>query len=377
MRVLILYEFSNHDQIIDDLVRNLNAKELEADSLNIVTFNMKRYNGKVKPLWISLLSIISQLPKVRGIFFAWFRYSILLKLSSKYDIIDVHFFSPYFDKLILKLKEQGKKIKITIWGSDFYRASSERKEEQRKIYRIIDQIQFETKQVADDFINVFPECEGKTAIANFGIIQLEIIDKLLENDVFNAYKRKIGIPEGSVVITCGTSGNEAHQHRKIISHIEKIPQEIKDQLFLIIPMNYGGNNNYIKQIESKVRSLGIPYLLLTSFFSKEKFCEYVIASDIVITIQTSDSLSTAIQEHLYANGILISGEWLPYQILKDYGIEYKSVSMETLTDTIVDTVNNLKSINKRNANNRTIISEFSSWNNVINDWVKIYKLLGK
>ena len=374
MRALILYAFTNHNQLINDLRVNLNARGVAADSLNIVTFGMRSASGR-RPLLVLFLSGLLKIPKVRGLFYARCRTRVLFSLSDKYDIVDIHYISPDYDKLVLKLKEVGKKIKITIWGSDFYRADSKRIGELREILRAAGTIQFETEQVAEDFLKVFSEFEGKVAIANFGNVQLGIIDRLLENDGKTETRKKLGIPRDSIVITCGTNGSEAHQHLEIIRHIKNLSPEVKEKLFLLFPMNYGGRTEYISQVESGLESMGIPYLLLTTFLPKEEFSKYVASGDIVISIQKSDSLSSTILEYLYANGILLAGEWLPYQVLRNRGIEYITVSMESIAENIAYAVENIESLKKQFENNSKSVSEFSSWNKAIPRWVDIYRRL--
>jgi hypothetical protein len=101
----------------------------------------------------------------------------------------------------------------------------------------------------------------------------------------------------------------------------------------------------------------------------------VVSGDIVISIQKSDSLSSTILEYLYANGILLAGEWLPYQVLRNRGIEYMTVSMETISETLAYAVENIESMKKQFENNSNSVSEFSSWNKAIPRWVDIYRKL--
>ncbi len=370
-----MYAFTNHTQLIHDLTRNLNASGVAADALNIVTFKMLRYDDVRKPTWVSFLSMFMRIPGLRGFFLSRYRPRVLTILSRKYDIIDIHYFSSHYDEMVLILKDQGKRIKITIWGSDFYRADPERIEELREIFGKVDLIQLETEQVAGDFTEVFPEFKEKIGIANFGNVQLGIIDSFMEHEGKNGIRRQLGIPTDRIVLTCGTNGSEGHQHLEMIRHIDGLPAEIKEKLFLIFPMNYGGDREYISRIESELLALGLPHMLLKGFFPKEKFSKYVVSGDIVLTIQKSDSLSSAILEYLYANEILISGEWLPYQFLRNRGIDYLTVSMDTITETIAYAVENREAIQRKFKQNHNAISEFSSWSKAIPRWVELYRKL--
>ena len=187
------------------------------------------------------------IPKVRGLLMKLFINRILLTLSDKYNIVDIHFFSPFYDELIDKLKQRGKNIKITIWGSDFYRTDKIRREEQRIVYHKIDIIQIETRQICNDFLVVYPECASKVRLAHFGIIQFDIINELLKKGDSEAYKKEMGLPADKIILACGTNGNPAHQHLLILESIERLAPEIKVQIFLLIPMTYAAWNLTLKQ----------------------------------------------------------------------------------------------------------------------------------
>jgi IS1 family transposase len=134
MNILIFFQYSNHNQTIDELCKNLNEWKVEASSFNVATWRFRKKNHIGKVSWVSFLSLLAVIPGLRGFLTTLFRYKALCRLSDNYSIIDIHFFSSIYDKLIEELKRRGKKIKITIWGSDFYRASKVRREEQRKLY---------------------------------------------------------------------------------------------------------------------------------------------------------------------------------------------------------------------------------------------------
>ena len=372
MSILILFENSTHHHTIDNLCNNLSKRGIIVSSFNVIYWRFKKWNGKTLPLWMILLSYLTVIPRLRGLINAFFRERAMERLAENYSIIDIHFFSPIYDRLIPVLRRRSKKIKITIWGSDLYRVDSKRREEQRIIYHMVDIIQIETMQIVADFLKYFPEFENKVRLAHFGIIQLEIIAKLLIKRDQTFYQRELKLPKDKIIVTCGTNGNEAHQHLKILESIDKLPAELKEKLFLIIPMTYGGSKAYIARVREKAESLGLRYKLTTSYLSLEDLCKYRIISDIIITIQVSDALASAIQEHIYTGDILIAGNWLPYGVFDDYGVFYLKTSIESLSDTIASTAENIDSLIDRCSGNDEQISQLSAWDNVINGWTDIY-----
>lgn len=375
MKVLILYQFDNHDQLVDALCNNLNMYGIEPDSFNVLTWRFKGQNRKRKPLFVSLLAPLMIIPKVRVLLMKLFLNRILLTLSEKYNIIDIHFFSPVYDELIDELKQRGKNVKITIWGSDFYRTDKTRREQQRRIYHKVDIIQLETQQICNDFLTVYPECADKVRLAHFGISQFEIINNLLQKDDSEVYKKELGLPADKIILACGTNGNAAHQHLLIFESIEKLTPEIKGQLFLLVPMTYANKKPYLETVRKKTDSLGLPYKLLSSSLSMHDVGKLRIVSDIVITIQKTDALSAAIQEHIYAGGILIAGDWLPYQILSENGVFYVTTPLDSLTETVSKTIENHALIKYKCMENNVKTAKISSWNAVIKDWLAIYNEL--
>jgi glycosyltransferase involved in cell wall biosynthesis len=371
MKILVLFEYANHYQTVDDLCNNLVKKGVEASSFNITYWRFRNGTGKHKPLWISLLAILASLPGIRGLVTGRFHSRALQDLSEAYDIIDIHFFSPAYDRFIREAKKRGKKVKITLWGSDFYKSDPTRREQQREAYQLVDIIQTETRQVADDFIAVYPEFADRIRTAHFGI-QFEVIDALLRSGNQEYYRQELGIPPERTILTCGTNGSEGHQHIRMLESIEKLAPGLREQLYLIIPMMYGGDKAYIERVRAKAEEVGTPFMILTSFLTIREMCKYRIASDITMTIQVTDSLSSAIQEHIYTGEILMAGDWLPYEVLNDYQVYYLTASLDSLDDVLADSIQNLASYLEKCSGNRERISNFSSWDHALTDWLNIY-----
>lgn len=376
IKVLILYPFHNHNQLVDSLCNNLAKIEIEADSFDVVTWRYQRKSSNRKSLLLRILSPFMVIPKVRGLLITLFGKGIILKISENYDIIDIHYYNVMFDDIISELKKRKKIIKITIWGSDFYRASNARREVQRKFYRNVDIIQLASQQMLDDFLMVYPELTNKTGIAHFGIMQFDIIDKIIENRNAETCKIDIGIPPDKIILACGTNGHDAQQHHLILRSIDQLPDSIKEKLFLLLPMTYGGDKKYFVEVKEKLVSLGVPYKLFISPLSVVEICKLRVISDIAITIQKTDAFSAAVQEHIYAGGILISGEWLPYKKLKENGIFYIETALATLTETIGESIMNINKLKLHCDSNRVKMGLLSSWDAAITSWKEIYNKIG-
>lgn len=376
MKVLILFQFDNHEQLINKLCKNLNAHNINSDSFNIVSLKFTGYNNYRGPLYLKIIKPLIKISIIQTFLIVIFRKKIILSISNNYDIIDIHFFDPAYENLIDPIKRKGKKIIITLWGSDFYRVNQARFEQQREYYQKVDTIHIATQQMQNDFIKIFPEFKDKIRLAHFGIAQFDIINELTSISDNETLKKELEIPSGKIIIACGTNGSEHHQHLLIIENILKLSTFCKNKIFLIFPMTYGGSTSYIKAVERKAESSGIPYKVISSPWSINDICKLRIVSDIAITIQKTDSFSAAVQEHIFSGSIMICGEWLPYQKLFQSGIFYLSTSLESLVDTISDAINNFSMLKNKCLTNKSKMSEISSWNSVIRDWLCIYNELG-
>ena len=98
---------------------------------------------------------------------------------------------------------------------------------------------------------------------------------------------------------------------------------------------------------------------------------YRSAINIMIQVQSTDSFSGAMQEHLYAGSLVITGNWLPYSVLDDEHVEYIKVS--EIQEIGEEVSNNLKKTVDLNKNKRAI-AKFSKWNLTLQTWINLYGL---
>lgn len=371
MRILVLHQFVNHNQLVNSLCTNLINENVHVDSFNISTWEYKTVNGERLPILLRIFKILLFNYKLKFLILRMFP-NILNNLFKKYSIVDIHFFGPIYFKIIDLLIELNKKVKITIWGSDFYRSPIKRKEKQREYYKKVDVIHICTVGMKNDFINYYKDFENKIRIAHFGIFQFEVIKELLKIHTITAIKKQFGLPTDKLVITCGSNGIEQQQHSLIIDAIYKLPANVKKGLFLLIPMTNGYDKQYKDALEKKIMNLGCDYKFLIENLSVEDICKLRIGTDITINIQTTDAFSASIQEHVYAKNLLIVGDWLPYDKLKEYDIFYKKTSIENLNATLKLAISNYSNLKETCKYNTEKISKMSSWNYVVKNWKAIY-----
>ncbi len=373
MKILILFQYDNHNKLIDNLGSELVKKGLSVASFNVVSFRHVCYSNLQKPWWVHIMQPLLMVPKLRGILALMVKRVAIINICKSYDYIDIHVLDNIYDDIIPLLIKQNKKVKFTIWGSDFFKATPERKEEQRILYKMADTVQVVTEQMRKIVTDYFPEIKEKTKVADFGNSNLANIKKQLSKKESNSFREAFNIPHDKIIIALGTNASDRQRHTLLLDNFSKLNTALKDKIFLMIPMNYGGNTGYINSVREKADSTSIPFVIITEFMPKDEFAKMVVACDIVITIQVTDSLSAALQEFLYAGSILIAGDWLPYEIYRDNGIYYRTVSLESLMQTTEDTILNFESIKLKCEHNQENIFKLTDWSHAIDKWVNIYR----
>ncbi len=312
-----------------------------------------------------------------GILFCKF---LVYRMSNQYDAIDFQgLFVPAYRGIIYKLKAKyGKRIKVTIWGSDFYRQAGGTYKEKEVCYINTDIIQISTYQMKQDFIKIYPQFENKIRVAHFGLDKLEKLKLLILSQNRRETLETFGILDGDVVITCGYNGIPAQQHEIIIKAVEKLPLELRQNIFMILPMTYGTPPEYKKEIEEIIIKSQLKHFIIDKYISEEQLLQLRLRTDIAVNIQISDAFAGSIQEHLMAENLLVVGNWLPYhQIFEDNNIFVRYTEIDDLSQNIGWAIENYKLIKERLKNNSKAIYNFSSWKNASVKWADIYRELNE
>jgi hypothetical protein len=374
-RVLIIYPFINQEPLITHLVKNLRSNGVKVDAVNSFNFRLA-----IKPLQKTSVrhKIISFLftlpiPKIKGFLSKIInREKELLKIAENYNVIDFHYLSGGYDNVVKDLARQ-KVIKLTYWGSDFYRASLKRKEEQRNLLSLAGRVQISTQAMKNDIVEYFNDFQDKIRVANFGLYQFEVISKIEKSPYSPSFKTDEY--KDKLMLVCGYNGSEAQQHSILIEEISHIDQNIQSKIFLVFPMTYGADTSYLKMIKAKLKDLKIPCIVLNNHLSDIDIAKLRLETDIAINIQTTDAFSGSLQEHLFAENLLLVGDWLPYQVLDSNDVFLKRTQIKTLGNDISDCIINFQSLKRHTLGNREKMKQISSWQIAGKRISEIYKEL--
>ena len=94
----------------------------------------------------------------------------------------------------------------------------------------------------------------------------------------------------------------------------------------------------------------------------------------MINTPISDQLSASMIEHLYAENIVITGNWLPYDIFDQNNIFLSKVSsVDGVGEKLVYVIKNYNKLKKKYKYNKELIYSLCSWENSIKKWKNMYK----
>ncbi|MFR1708044.1 MAG: methyltransferase domain-containing protein [Clostridium sp.] len=289
-----------------------------------------------------------------------------------YDFIHIHYLHSFYGEFYEKIKIASNKIIITIWGSDFYKANEQEKIRLKNLISISDKITFDNEVTMDEFCNYYKNTRKKSRVCRFGLKVLEYIDKLEELDK-ETIKSKLGVPANSIIVTCGYNADIYQQHLSIIESIKNTIKLISQDVYFIFPMTYKIDEIYLKSIKARLEVSGLNYKVIDEFMNYEEIAMLEKATDIFIQVQTSDTLSATMIENLYCKNIVITGSWLPYQPLKENGIEFIEVDMvDQVGDKLIWTIENMQKLQPNYDYNNKIISNMCLWKHTASDWKELY-----
>lgn len=354
-----------------ELKSELSNKGFDISLLDFKSLTLYDKNHNENTTYTNLFKKYKSIPKVS----MFFRMMYIKKViqENDFDIVNIHI-SRWFYLIILPWLTKQKLV-ITFYGSDFYRTSSFIKNIQKLLYKKADAITFTNPLTKKSFLNYYNDFEEKSYVCRFGLKTLDFIDK--NRSVSKKELREsLGYDVEKVIVTCGYNSTKEQQHCKIIESIMKLPKDLLEEIQFVFPMTYGDNTNK-KEVKSILKQTNLDYMVLENFLYGDDNANIKLASDIMINMLETDSFSGSMQEFLYANNIIITGTWLPYEVFDNAGIQYVKIDdidelsskLEKVIDDNIETFDTSK--------NKNIISELSLWANTIESWIDVYRRVFK
>lgn len=294
-----------------------------------------------------------------------------------FDIIHTLWMESFWGWNAIALKKRASYWLCSIGGSDLYRFSKIPIEFflQKRIIKRADRFSSENEETREFFYKVYGERyrEIPHDICRFGVDILDSIDKISTNIEYT--KQVAGdFPKDKIIVLCGTNAREEHNHKEIIRVIQNMNCDYREKCFFVFPMTYPtGREEYILQIETAIKQITSSYVILRRYMNVDEMAELAMMTDIMIHVQTTDQLSSAMISHMYHGNLVIAGNWLPYESLRKNGVYFHSInSLEDLSDSLNDAIGNLSFYKEKCCDNKKAIHRLSSWDAIVKDWYQLY-----
>ena len=256
---------------------------------------------------------------------------------------------------------------ISFWGTDLLNPSEMVKSRQGKWLRRANKITVQTEDLKKILLDRFSFLEPQkvyTTIFPSNNSIYKYIDQFEKNE--NA-------AHGKIKFTLGYNGSKNQNHLDVLYQLDKLDQEVKNKIYLYIPLTYGGDKNYLEKIESFVKKMNIQFNLFKDFLDDKNLARIRKETDVFIHVPTTDAFSSSLLESLYAGNLVISGKWLPYNLLKTKGILYKEVSdFKELPNLINQILLDFKGEKLRVSKNRSMVEEIINNKGIMNKWKSIF-----
>ncbi|MGB3468288.1 MAG: hypothetical protein WBA74_23585 [Cyclobacteriaceae bacterium] len=375
MKLIIVNHYNENSPFIKELAYHLNRHGFEIDVLNLIDmYTVSFVNGESqlsKHVQNRMIDKLMKLPKI-GKVFRIIYYNLFFEPSNwRSDHTSIHFVSDYYLFFSDKIIQNCKSFSTVVWGSDFNRVTKKTLGKIGHFFRASRNIVVGNNKLIEDFIDVFPDQKDKILTFGFGIGKLDLMKKLEEQKTQEEIKQFLGFPLDKITVTLGYNGIWQQQHIKIIEAIEKAGIS-KEKIFIAVPFGYGGTDQYKAEVREALKSSGFSYKLYDEYLSDEEVAGMRLGTDLVINAQTTDLASSSIQEHLFAENVVLAGEWLPYEYFSGNGLKFWTFKEEDFSEKIAEIINNFDTYRKQTAGNRQRIHELSSWEVRIKDWVSLY-----
>jgi glycosyl transferase family 4 len=296
----------------------------------------------------------------------------LARVSSDFDAVNIHFALPIYRHLVPALKRLGKKLVTSIWGSDFLRAGSSDLHDLGHTLKASDVVTTNNPEILERMVAHYPGISDRMRIVPFGLRSLDVIAELQRSESLEESQRRLGIPSGKLVVTCGYNAIREQRHGMMIEALARLSTTTKSRFFLLIPMTYPDHHAYREEVKAAAEGTGVEYRVLEEKMSAEDIARLRIVSDHVVNVQTTDSLSASIQEHLYAGSSMIVGKWLPYAVLERMGIHLHRVEDAEAIAGVLENAARAGKARRGRPEYADKIYDYSSWSSNAPRWLELY-----
>ena len=90
-----------------------------------------------------------------------------------------------------------------------------------------------------------------------------------------------------------------------------------------------------------------------------------------MNIQETDAFSGSISESILAGNVVLVGDWLPYNIYKNWGVKIFKTDLNNLDSNVIDIIENFDAYVEQIQGNSNKIYNKLSWGAILPQWQKL------
>lgn len=292
---------------------------------------------------------------------------LLYKMDKDYDFVHILYLSSAYRFIWRELKSLAPNRVITVFGGDFYKSTIIMRFLMRKMVNESTIISASNPDTLAGFSNYFKVSKYNQKVVRFGLSVLDEIDSLNQKEV-EEWKLRHKIQKDRILIACGYNNSPNQNLQELI---QVLLQERKLLSRCILCFQFVGKETpYTREIINLLNENKVEFRVFSERFSDRELAIYRKSMNIMVQVQTTDSFSGAMQEHLYAGSLVITGKWLPYEILDNQGVDYIRVKF---IDEVAQVIGENLERKINHEKNRAVIAGFSKWSKTIDSWINLYK----
>lgn len=369
MKKILLVSVNSGDVFIGELATRLAAREYDVWRYFVKEGRLHHYNSTTDK-WLVF-------PAGNGLVSLFKMIVNSLKVGrhlGKVDFVHYHYIDTILGILFFFLFPLSRKRTIaTFWGSDYYKSSTKSSILKRRLLKRAGAITFTNPVTQNAFGEQYPQWAEKTSTIRFGLIPLDHIAKLTAEDRLRM-KQKLRLPLDKKLVCLGTNASVNQNHEAIFNALKAVHPEVASQLHFLVPLGYPKQRKvYIQKISSMLsEDQRSSYTFDSSFYSGKELAAYRACTDILIQTQTTDQFSGAMQEVMASNGDVITGSWLPYEVLKGEQVHFHEIESFEELPAALEVVCKYPITQEQARHNAKVINKLSNWNEVILGWVNLY-----
>lgn len=264
-------------------------------------------------------------------------------------------------------------IVLAVWGSDLMRtAGIEAYEVQLAACQRAARIVVYSLELREIFLSKFGrQFADKMRLAMIGSDMFDVIDRC--KTPCSSWREQHDVAPEKRVVCLGNNAGPINNHLSILNAIGLLPPQQRRRLVAVVPMTYGATPEYLAEVRATAERAQVAYRLLTDEQTDDEVAQLRRCTDIMIHMPVSDAFSAAAAEVMYCGGILVTGAWLPYGLMRRRGAVYQEVEdFVDLPGMLTHVLDNLDDKKQQAAGNRDIMRPLKAWDQVITNWRDIY-----